>query len=361
MSNFQRISFITAFFLSVFLAPAGQSWAATEIPCTDQDDTLLMFVGEDIEVLSIASRRQESAWKAPAVAQVVTREELWDKGVRTLSQSLEMIPGFYMAQKEWGTEPYLRGIPDSVLFLYDTVPMGSDVTKSLHPLDHELSLAPVKRIEIIRGPGSVLWGPDAFAGIVNIVPMTGKDLDGFETGILYGAPGDQGALYVNMGHDAGPWDVFLSLSGRNGEEDNTSCNIVKFWGDGTKAYPYDERFGDEKPARSHYFEASGNFSFRDCLTVSALVSDYKRPYAITGPKNEKNKEDLTWWESRSAPFGFVKLEAKKDLDQSSAIRFTGSYSWLNPEYEIIDKTFDQSERTLYAELIYDRSFFSGRG
>ena len=361
MFKFQKISFVAAFFLSVFLAPAGQSWAAAESHCTDQDDTLLMFVGENIDVLSIASRRQESAWKAPAVAQVVTREELWDKGVRTLSQSLEMIPGFYMAQKEWGTEPYLRGIPDSVLFLYDTVPMGSDVTKSLNPIDHELSLASVKRIEIIRGPGSVLWGPDAFAGIVNIVPMTGKDLDGVETGMLYGAPGDQGALYVNMGHNAGPWDVFLSLSGRNGEEDNTTCNIVRFWGDGNRAYPYGERFGDEKPGRSRYFEASGNFSFRDVLTVSALIFDYKKPYAITGPKNEKNKEDLTWWESRSAPYGFVKLESKKDLDPSSAIRFTGSYSWVNPEYEIIDKTFDQSERTIYAELIYDRSFFSGRG
>ncbi|MCK4470089.1 MAG: Plug domain-containing protein, partial [Desulfobacterales bacterium] len=91
------------------------------------DDTMLMFVGEDLEVLSIASRRQESAWQAPAVAQVVTREELEERGIRTLSQALEMIPGFYMARKEWGTQPYLRGIPDSVLFLYDAVPLGSDI------------------------------------------------------------------------------------------------------------------------------------------------------------------------------------------------------------------------------------------
>lgn len=64
-----------------------------------------------------------------------------------------------MAQKEWGTQPYLRGIPDSVLFLYDTVPLGSDVSKFLHPLDRELSLAPVKRVEIIRGRGQSSGGP----------------------------------------------------------------------------------------------------------------------------------------------------------------------------------------------------------
>ena len=119
-----------------------------------EDDTVLMFVGEDIEVLSIASRREEGAWQAPAVARVITRKDLWKQGVKTLSQALEMTPGFYMAQKEWGSEAYLRGIPDSTLLLYDTVvPMGSDVTKSLQPLDYELSLAPVKRVEIVRGPG----------------------------------------------------------------------------------------------------------------------------------------------------------------------------------------------------------------
>ena len=158
----------------LFLVPSGPLRAESKEPSAGRNDTLLMFVGEDLDVLSIASRRQESAWQAPAVVHAITREEIKERGIRTLSHALEMEPGFYMAKKEWGTQPYLRGIPDSVLFLYDTVPTGSDISKSLHPLDHELSLAPIKRIEILRGPGSVLWGPDAFAGIVNLVPMTGK-------------------------------------------------------------------------------------------------------------------------------------------------------------------------------------------
>ncbi len=336
--------------------------AAADGPASQKNDTLLMFVGEDIEVLTIASRREESAWQAPAVAEVLTREDFWERGVRTLSQALEMVPGFYMAQKEWGTESYLRGIRDSFLLLYDTVPIGSDVTKSLQPLDYELSLAPVKRVEIVRGPGSVLWGPDAFAGIVNVVPMTGKDLDGFETGILYGGPGNQGALYVNMGHDGGEWDAFLSVSGRGGEEYHTTSNIVRFWGDGKKAYPYEERFGEEEPRRSRYIEASGRFSFKDWFTITGLVSDYKRPYAMSGPKGSSPAQDLTWPESGSGPFGFVKLEAKRSVGRSSELRFTGYYSWLNTEYKVIDRTLtDQKESAFYGELIYDRSFFAGRG
>jgi outer membrane cobalamin receptor len=342
--------------LLLMLAPSGWLRAESQEPYAGRNETLLMFVGENLEVLSIASRRQESAWQAPAVAHVITREEMKERGIRTLSHALEMEPGFYMAKREWGTQPYLRGIPDSVLFLYDTVPTGSDVSKSLHPLDHELSLASIKRIEILRGPGSVLWGPDAFAGIVNLVPMTGKDLEGAETGILYGSPGNQGAFYANVGHDAGLWDAFLSVSGRKGEENDTGYNVVRFWGDGVTAVPPEERYGRKSPDDSHYLEASGRFSYGDWLTLSGLISDNRKNYAMSRPAG-----DLSWGESRSAPFGFIKLEAKKNLDRSSALRFTGSYSSLNPEYEIIDTTLKQKERTLYGELIYDRSFLSGRG
>jgi outer membrane receptor protein involved in Fe transport len=347
---------LTTFVTLLCLCPIGGLRAESKESSAGRNDTLLMFVGEEMDILSIASRRQESASQAPAVAHVITREEIKERGIRTVSHALEMEPGFYMAKKEWGSQPYLRGIPDSVLFLYDTVPTGSDVSKSLHPLDYELSLAPIKRIEILRGPGSVLWGPDAFAGIVNLVPMTGKDLEGAEAGILYGAPGNQRSFYANAGHDAGLWDAFFSVSGRAGAENASDANVVRFWGDGTTPVPPEERYGKKSTNDSRYLEASGRFSYGDWFTLSGLVSDYKKNYAMLRPAG-----DLSWGESRSAPFGLLKMEAKKNLDRSSALRFTGSYSWLNPEYEIIDKTLYQKERTVYGEIIYDRSFLSGRG
>lgn len=321
-----------------------------------QNDTLLMFVGEDLDVLSIASKRQESAWQAPAVANVITREEMKERGIQTVSHALAMEPGFFMAKKEWGTQPYLRGIPDSILFLYDTVPTGSDTSKTLHPLDNELSLNAIKRIEILRGPGSVLWGPDAFAGIVNLVPLTGKDLEGAETGIRYGSRGNQTDVYANIGHDAGPWDAFLSISGRKGEEDDTPFNVVRFWKDEKTAVGPEERYGRQTPEDSRYVHISGRLSYGDWLALTGLFSDYRKNPVMT-----RSEGDLSWREGRSAPFGLIKLEAKKNLDRSSALRFAGSFTSLNPEYEIVDKTLKQHEQTLYGEIIYDRSLFSGRG
>ncbi len=347
---------LMVFVILLMLSPPGELRAESKGPSAGQNDTLLMFVGEDLDVLSIASRRRQSAWQAPAVAHVITREEIQERGIQTVSHALEMEPGFYMAQKEWGTQPYLRGIPDSVLFLYDTIPTGSDISKSIHPLDNELSLAPIKRIEILRGPGSVLWGADAFAGIVNLVPMTGKDLEGAQTGVLYGSPGDQRAFYANVGHDAGPWDAFLSVSGREGEESDAGCNVVRFWKDDATAFPPDQRYGKQNLDDSRYLEVSGNVSYGDWFTLSGLFHDYTKNYVLS-----RSVGDLSWRESRSAPFGFIKLEAKKVLDCSSALRFAGSYSLLSPEYEIIDRTLKQKEQTAYGEVIYDRSFQAGRG
>ena len=344
---------IHIWFTAIMVMLSGASLVAADAP---QEDTMLMFVGEDLEVLSIASRREQSAWQAPAVAQVMTREQIRKRGVSTLSEALSMVPGFYMAEKEWGVQPYLRGISDGVLFLYDTVPLGSDISKSYHPIDQGLSLHSIKRIEIVRGPGSVLWGPDAFAGIVNVVPMTGKDFEGVETGILYGAPGNQVEAFANQGYHNGIWDIFLSTTARSGEEDDGTANVVSFWGDGNRAVPPSDRYGEATPDRSRYLEASGRFNYSDWLSVSGRIYDFKKPYVISGPGDA-----YSWVEEQNALSGFLKLETRKKIDLDSAIRFTGSYSFLNPEDEIIDFSLTQKESTIYGELIYDRSFLAGRG
>jgi len=324
---------------------------------SETDDTMLMFVGEPLDVLSIASRREESARQAPAVAHVITKEMMETNGLFTLSQALSQTPGFYMAEKEWGSQPYLRGIPDSVLFLHDTVPMLSDITKSVHPLDEELSLASVKRIEIIRGPGSVLWGADAFAGIVNVVPLTGKDFNGVETGIFYGAPGDPKGFHINTGYEAGLWDAFISFAGREGKTDDRTGNIVSFWGDNNDVpVSTEERFGYVRPDRPHFLEVVGNLNCRNVVTISGRYSDYSNPYIIAD-----REDDAVWLEDRNAPVNYIKLEGKKSLDPDSVMRFTGYYSSIQSFNKVIDLEFKPSEYTIYGELIYDRDFMSGKG
>lgn len=330
---------------SVHLAMPGES-----------DDTMLMFVGEDLEILTIASRREEAAWSAPAVASVIVLDAMDRSGEKTLADLLGGSAGYYIEDSERGSIPFLRGVPDSTLFLHDTVPTGSAVNKSSHAIDHELSLAAVKRVEIIRGAGSVLWGPDAFAGVVNVVPMTGRDLSGFATGASVSSEEADRSVYVNYGIDKGSWNGFVSLSGRTAEEEDRKFNIARFWNDGITATPPQERTGAETPDDSDYFEFYSNASFGSWLTLSARITDN------TSRSTVSNDAGTTLWEERrSTPTRTFKVEASKETGLDSAIRFTGYYTQADLDLTIVDRQFEQTERSLYGELIYDHALFTADG
>ncbi|MBW2010130.1 MAG: TonB-dependent receptor [Deltaproteobacteria bacterium] len=317
---------------------------------------MLIFVGEDLEILSIASRREEAAWKAPAIADVITREDIDNAGEATIADLLGKSAGFYINKRERGSVLYLRGVSDSVLFLHDTVPVGSGAHKSDHYIDNELSLASIKRIEIVRGAGSVLWGPDAFAGVVNAVPMTGKDLQGFETGVGISSLDEAISAYLNYGTDHGRWNSFVSVSARSAAEDDRSFNVVGFWNDVDPPVDPDHRFGRDTPGNSEYIELFAGFSLENRLTLSARLSDNTRVYSVSDRPG-----DLIWKEERSAPTRTFKIELSKETDIDSGIRFTGYYTKTGLDQTIIDKEFDQSESSLYAELIYDQALFVSHG
>lgn len=319
-------------------------------------DTMLMFVGEDLEVLSIASKREEAAWSAPAIADVITREDIENTGVLTISQALDNVAGFHVEETSQGSIPYLRGIPNSALFLYDTIPVGSGIQKSSFMIDHEISLASIKRIEIIRGGGSVLWGPDAFAGVVNAVPFTGKDFQGMGTGVLYSSADRGKEVYLKYGTNNEPWNSFLSLSVRSAKEDDSKLNLVSFWNDGITPTPVDLRYGDDTPDDSRYLELYYSVSFDDRLTLSAKISDNSKAFSVSDWEQAN-----VWQEKISSTPIFLKIEASQKIDLDSGLRFTGYFSETGLDHEIVDTVFSRKEQSVFVEIIYDRSLFTSKG
>lgn len=309
-------------------------------------DTSLLFVGEDLSVLTIASRRAEPIEKAPAVAEIITKEDLDRSGVRTLGEALSMLPGFYMSSKEWGTQPYLRGVSNSILFLYDSVPLTSDNTKTINPLDEELSLYHIERIEVIRGPGSVLWGPDAFAGIVNIVPRQGRDVDGIELNSGAGTPDHESDFNINWGRNAGPWEAFLSVSATRLKPMQDRYNIVRFVEDESSSARVDD---------SKYLEAVLNFSWQDWLRISGRWSDAERSYVLQEPET-----DLSWAGKRESPFRFVRLEMERSMGHSD-LRFNAYYNELDYKEEEIDLSWTPKSHVSFGEILYDRELLDNKG
>lgn len=336
-------------FIIVFICLLGVSCAANAA------DTMLMFVGEDLEVLSIASRRKEAAWSAPAIADVVTREEIDFQNSFSIAEALENRPGFHRDATEKNSILYLRGIQNSALFLYDTVPLGSGIRKSDTFLDHEISLAAVKRIEIVRGPGSVLWGPDAFAGVVNVVPLSGKDLDGGQTGLILSSQDEFREAFFNYGREGEGWTSFFSVSGSS-QEESTTANVVAFWENGEAPASTSVRYGEKTAGEAAFLNAYAGMTWHDWLTISFRGGDTRNSAVLHDWDHV-----YSWEETTETTSSVLKLEAVKKVSQDSAFRFTGYYSWADKDTTVVDLELKSSESSWYGEIIYDQSVLQSRG
>ena len=322
----------------------------------DASDTMLLFVGENLDVLSIASGREEAAWKAPAAADVINKNDFEMYSFSTVSDTLSSTAGIHA--KDYGSDPdvYMRGIPGSALFLYDTVPIGSGIAKSGSFLNGDISLVSLKRIEIIRGSGSVLWGPDAFAGVVNYVPLTGRDFHGSQTGTAFHSADKGKEVYFRHGRESDNTASFLSLSYKMSENKDIGCNVKNFFNGENSPAPPEQRFGNTYPDDSQQMEFHYNGEIKNLISCSLNLGRNEKGFAMSDFHG-----DYVWPEKKTLTSGSVKLEGKKDISFSSSLRFTGYYSALDTDYEVIDKQFSSFEDSVFGEVVYSKECFSYSG
>lgn len=126
-------------------------------------------------------------YRAPAVADVITAEDMENAGTRTLYEALELVTGIHVGvSPKNGMTPIisLRGIHTSVnpqvLLMMNGIPISSLYTGARSFLF--LPVVGIARIEVVRGPGSAVYGADAFSATVNIITKDGKDLEGSVAG-----------------------------------------------------------------------------------------------------------------------------------------------------------------------------------
>lgn len=134
--------------------------------------------------VTTAGRKEQSINMAASNITVITEEEIKNSGAQTLADILERLPGVYVATQGSGIKTvYIRGIGerynDKTLLLVDGYPMRDLYYYSYSP-DETIPIGNIKRIEVIRGPGSSLYGTCAYAGIIDIITKDAKDLKGTE-------------------------------------------------------------------------------------------------------------------------------------------------------------------------------------
>ena len=136
-----------------------------------------------------ASKREQLTSEAPASVSIVTSEEIQRYGYRTLADVLQSVRGFHVSYDRTYHFLGTRGVSQQdfnshVLILVNGHRINNNLTDggvigTALPLDVDL----IKRVEVIRGPGSVLYGNNAFFGVINVVTKRGAD---FGTGEVSG-------------------------------------------------------------------------------------------------------------------------------------------------------------------------------
>lgn len=148
----------------------------------------------DTQVLSV-SKKIETVAQAPAAIYVVTSEEISRSGVTTIPDALRRVPGVNVAQLDansWAVT--VRGfnspLANKLLVLVDGRSIYNPVFGGVLWEAHNLMLADIDRIEVIRGPGGSLWGANAVNGVINIITKSSRDTQG---GVVRTLAGNQEA------------------------------------------------------------------------------------------------------------------------------------------------------------------------
>jgi len=135
--------------------------------------------------VEIAALKAQPVEEAPGIVSVITAQQIKDMGARDLNDVLRIVPGFQLAVKHWYANYYsVRGLTQHhnsrVLVMMDGVPLNEAYYGQSNTNWADMPLSNVKRIEVIRGPGSALYGTYAFLAVINIITYNAEDIDGVE-------------------------------------------------------------------------------------------------------------------------------------------------------------------------------------
>jgi len=186
-----------------FRAMFGQGPQETDVYRTDR-------------LLVTATGSQKPVHLAPSVASVITAEDIKNMGATTLDEALETVPGLHVSpsnKNQLDSIYSIRGIHTSlnpeVLVLVNGLPVSYVYTDS-RPFSFQLPVSMISRIEVVRGPGSALFGADAFAGTINVITKDRHEIDGTRAGVRYGSF-DTSDLWLQHGQTYGGWNLALGL------------------------------------------------------------------------------------------------------------------------------------------------------
>ena len=182
--------------LVLALTGGGPTWAqeadATEAESEAESDEGDEDLAEDhVKVVVTASKHGQKITEAPAAVTVITSEDIAETGATTVADVFRRVPGMDFAQL--GARDFnlnARGFNGSLsrrlLVLVDGRSVYLDLMGFTMWDALQIGLDDISRIEVVRGPGSALYGANASSGVVNIITKSPSEIGGTRATLGYG-------------------------------------------------------------------------------------------------------------------------------------------------------------------------------
>lgn len=178
--------------LLFLLALAGSGSASAQAPPADEG---IQSLDELLSVrVSTASLYSQLAREAPASVSIIAADDIARYQIRTLAELLSLVRGFYLSDDRNYEYVGVRGFGrptdynNRILLLWNGHVLNDNMyTSSAMGFDFSPDLSSVERVEIVRGPGSPLYGANAMLAVINIIGKTGAEVNGVEASGEYGS------------------------------------------------------------------------------------------------------------------------------------------------------------------------------
>ena len=151
----------------------------------DLEENLDMLTFDDLMDIKVVSfDGTPKKWKkTPAAIHVISKEDIANSSARSITDLLRGVPGMQVAQinsHSWAISArgFNRRFSNKLLVLIDGRSVYSPLFSGVHWDMHNVPLANIERIEIIRGPGGSLWGANAVNGVINIITKPATETQG---------------------------------------------------------------------------------------------------------------------------------------------------------------------------------------
>lgn len=190
-----RIQTISLTLALASMAPGLRAEADPQYAAVDFYNLSLAELGQ-VEI-SIATGNSTPLDRAPATASVIYAAEIEAMGARSLNDVLETVPGLHVSLSSlsrldsiYSIRGIHTGFNPQVLLLLNGVPVQYSLQGG-RPTLFRLPVTNIARVEVIRGPGSAVYGADAYSGVINVITKDAAAIDATEVGARTGSFGSQ--------------------------------------------------------------------------------------------------------------------------------------------------------------------------